>query len=1372
MISFKARLVGYYYDWFFAGWGRAWISFSFQNSSGVELARLYYVSQGCSGFGDSSTVRSYRVPDSSCNNYAFNVGQKLASDLPTVDAAQIAKVTITICAEDESMPNNGWAEAHVDDITISYTQPAPLDFSAPYSATIPTMDGVLNPAEWADASLNIVTMVRQDGAASHAATLYLKHDGTWLYVGIDSGFNDVEHMYWASAFDGNNSHANDGNASEPRIDISLSYPGPSGHSYYDRYDANLASGSISVTPPVGTAKASAGSNPVTFEFKIKLAEFGVSPGGLVGFKFQHGHDGSDGYGYPRIDPPMAEWPHLRVLAPTLSDGLVAYYPFNGDANDESGNGHNGTIVNAVLASDRFGKPNNCYSFNGINAYITIINSSDLSPIGDFSVSVWLRQNSSSTPEVIMSKSLAGYDSTGWFIALEQPNWLQFQATPYFESNSPTIIRPPTNEWHHVTFTFTRSTGLCRSYLNGILVDSRTRNYSSSVSPRNLTIGSQEYHVVGQYNYFFSGQLDDVRIYNRALSSNEIQTLYWQNNGINSTLSTISNSPSSAPADGNTAITVTVTLKDQFNNPVPGKIVTLYAGTAPVKITEPVLPTDANGQITATITATTPCTAAISVIAPVIITQPATVQFTPPSLVLPDPALSNAIVSLYQETANILHGSVAYKTTTSPPFSVTPVPTIVTNEGQIGDDFQKAAGAAQAAEAIDAVFGIASMGMTVFDVRIIDGKVADEIVMDTGNHLATQLGTIAQSSSGLSTEARAVVNVAASRQQALQQAEQTLLAGLPQASASMAAAYTDDLQRRLYANYVLLTVLEKDDALLNIYQDALITSSIDPLMLTVAEAGGAITVIAITGGAAVPVLAYSAATLTINELGDNQSFNDSQKAYLKAVDLLIGRCTPYAEEIYSNSASGFSAISQSATPRPVTGTILAATNTAEWNQITIPSQYFDTHSIGQYTTSYLLRSESSIVTIQNTSSSAAGFEIFALCNYSNTLFNVKEYMPFVAMALVTNLDAGQTASVQMPIFDGNNGGTYHDLVSIYVLGINNTGTFYIGCTNSALPPLSFPAPTKTAISKYANGPSGGLNENGVAVLENPIRCHVLRNPYTQTYQAQICVVNPFVVPLLATVTQTLPLGITVLATDGTLVNSSIVWTNEIAPGAFTNANFTFSIATTPGAATNLPSPNVVFSDLTPTNQVAAQSVTVGFKGLFPVQANTSVPTTLFGTDAPMQVTVTNWTGTGQTGSLTIALADSTGATVTNFTQSFFVSGSGNTGLAFTMPGMLPPGQYSLTGSLSVGGGTGQVIAGVYTVQLPPVILGTASPQPLTANGLNLSLQGAVGSNYLIEASTDLTSWTPILYFPTTNSLFYFTDPTATNSNMKFYRAVMP
>jgi hypothetical protein len=89
-----------------------------------------------------------------------------------------------------------------------------------------------------------------------------------------------------------------------------------------------------------------------------------------------------------------------------------------------------------------------------------------------------------------------------------------------------------------------------------------------------------------------------------------------------------------------------------------------------------------------------------------------------------------------------------------------------------------------------------------------------------------------------------------------------------------------------------------------------------------------------------------------------------------------------------------------------------------------------------------------------------------------------------------------------------------------------------------------------------------------------------------------------------------------------------------------------------------------------------------------------------------------------------------------------------------------------------GGSGQVLAGAYVVSLPPLTLGLGSATPLGTNGFNLQLQGAAGSNYVIEVSTDLFNWTPILDFTITNSPFYFTDPAATNSSQQFYRAVLP
>ena len=75
-------------------------------------------------------------------------------------------------------------------------------------------------------------------------------------------------------------------------------------------------------------------------------------------------------------------------------------------------------------------------------------------------------------------------------------------------------------------------------------------------------------------------------------------------------------------------------------------------------------------------------------------------------------------------------------------------------------------------------------------------------------------------------------------------------------------------------------------------------------------------------------------------------------------------------------------------------------------------------------------------------------------------------------------------------------------------------------------------------------------------------------------------------------------------------------------------------------------------------------------------------------------------------------------------------------------------------------------------LAPVTLGFSSARPWTTNGLYLMLQGTIGPNYVIEASTNLVQWQSVTDIVSTNSPVYFTDPTATNFPFRFYRAVLP
>ena len=72
-----------------------------------------------------------------------------------------------------------------------------------------------------------------------------------------------------------------------------------------------------------------------------------------------------------------------------TNGLVGYWPFNGNANDESGNGNHGTVNGAMLSTDRNGKANSAFDFNGINQYIKVNNSNTLQNISTISISIWL-----------------------------------------------------------------------------------------------------------------------------------------------------------------------------------------------------------------------------------------------------------------------------------------------------------------------------------------------------------------------------------------------------------------------------------------------------------------------------------------------------------------------------------------------------------------------------------------------------------------------------------------------------------------------------------------------------------------------------------------------------------------------------------------------------------------------------------------------------------------------------------------------------------------------------------------------------------------------------------------------------------------------
>lgn len=206
----------------------------------------------------------------------------------------------------------------------------------------------------------------------------------------------------------------------------------------------------------------------------------------------------------------------------LTDGLVAYYPFNGNANDESGNGNHGTIYGATLTGDRCGNTNSAYSFYG--DYIDIGKDSSLKMTDGLTISAWINM-ASYTPHYqnIISDHAPNEVTEGPGKILRfECNTLQFIVGGIHGWGTSIYVKYTFDNtmlgtWQHIVGTYDRNT--VRLYLNGEEVDSRLYTAPLTVNTNHILIGKSGF---GEY---LNGIVDDVRIYNRALSASEVKIIY-------------------------------------------------------------------------------------------------------------------------------------------------------------------------------------------------------------------------------------------------------------------------------------------------------------------------------------------------------------------------------------------------------------------------------------------------------------------------------------------------------------------------------------------------------------------------------------------------------------------------------------------------------------------------------------------------------------------------------------------------------------------------------------------------------------------------------------------------------------------------------
>jgi len=284
--------------------------------------------------------------------------------------------------------------------------------------------------------------------------------------------------------------------------------------------------SIYLTPKTGSEFESLVTTPLPYEFHITSDETTTVELDVISSTLGQASD----FGY-------AEFTFNIVV--DLEAGLVAYYPFNGNANDESGNELHGTVFGSTLTEDRNNIHNSAYTFDGVDDYIRIPNSEFLNFSQDqnFSISLWVnvpesQNNSQSTQNSIIAKEGNAQHQFGYPYTIRlvnSSNQVAFRRWDGIDcGNESTTIEEEArgesqmaNQWYHIVALKSGSELLM--FVNGSLYDSvidSTLEGCVTSNDFDIIIGQREGDA-----RIFTGKVDEVRFYNRILSVPEIQFLF-------------------------------------------------------------------------------------------------------------------------------------------------------------------------------------------------------------------------------------------------------------------------------------------------------------------------------------------------------------------------------------------------------------------------------------------------------------------------------------------------------------------------------------------------------------------------------------------------------------------------------------------------------------------------------------------------------------------------------------------------------------------------------------------------------------------------------------------------------------------------------
>jgi len=207
---------------------------------------------------------------------------------------------------------------------------------------------------------------------------------------------------------------------------------------------------------------------------------------------------------------------------SLYSGLVGWWTFDGKdmfagtALDKSGNGNTGTLTN--ISTSTFyvqGKMGQGFRFDGVDDYVDAGTASSLNLTGSMTISAWIKTPVIATEQLIVSK-LSSAAAMNYYLEIDTSK-VGFAVTGNAEKHSNTVLK--SNTWYHVVATYNLSN--VNFYINGVADGSPALTDVPASSAFSLKIG----RFTNSLPIAFNGTLDDVRIYNRALSASEVSKLY-------------------------------------------------------------------------------------------------------------------------------------------------------------------------------------------------------------------------------------------------------------------------------------------------------------------------------------------------------------------------------------------------------------------------------------------------------------------------------------------------------------------------------------------------------------------------------------------------------------------------------------------------------------------------------------------------------------------------------------------------------------------------------------------------------------------------------------------------------------------------------